>query len=108
MVAKHEITHRLQEIAPEAYRTYRDYAVNAMAERDGSTATLVERYKARYAQSGVNLTTEQAMDEIAADFTEALTVDPSRFDHPGPGAPERGPPGAGCPAGLHLQSQGAV
>lgn len=80
VVAKHEITHRLQEIAPEAYRTYRDYAVNAMAERDGSTATLVERYKARYAQSGVNLTTEQAMDEIAADFTEALTVDPSRFD----------------------------
>ena len=80
VVAKHEITHRLQEIAPEAYRTYRDYAVNAMAERDGSTAALVERYKARYAQSGVNLTTEQAMDEIAADFTEALTVDPSRFD----------------------------
>lgn len=80
VVAKHEITHRLQEIAPETYRTYRDYAVNAMAERDGSTAALVERYKARYAQSGVNLTTEQAMDEIAADFTEALTVDPSRFD----------------------------
>ena len=80
VVAKHEITHRLQEIAPEAYRTYRDYAVNAMAERDGSTSALVERYKARYAQSGVNLTTEQAMDEIAADFTEALTVDPSRFD----------------------------
>ena len=80
VVAKHEITHRLQEIAPEAYRTYRDYAVNAMAERDGSTAALVERYKARYAQSGVNLTTEQAMDEIAADFTESLTVDPSRFD----------------------------
>ena len=80
VVAKHEITHRLQEIAPEAYRTYRDYAVNAMAERDGSTAALVERYKARYAQSGVNLTTEQAMDEIAADFTEALTVDPSRID----------------------------
>lgn len=80
VVAKHEITHRLQEIAPEAYRTYRDYAVNAMAERDGSTAALVERYKARYAQSGINLTTEQAMDEIAADFTEALTVDPSRFD----------------------------
>lgn len=80
VVAKHEITHRLQEIAPEAYRTYRDYAVNAMAERDGSTAALVERYKARYAQSGVNLTAEQAMDEIAADFTETLTVDPSRFD----------------------------
>ncbi len=80
VVARHEITHRLQEIAPEAYRAYRDYAMNAMAERDGSTAALVERYRARYAESGVNLTTEQAMDEIAADFTEALTVDPSRFE----------------------------
>lgn len=80
VVAKHEITHRLQEIAPEAYRTYRDYAVSALAERDGSTSALVERYKARYAESGVNLTTEQAMDEIAADFTEALTVDPTRFE----------------------------
>lgn len=80
VVAKHEITHRLQEIAPEAYRTYRDYAVSALAERDGSTSALVERYKARYAESGVNLTTEQAMDEIAADFTETLTVDPTRFE----------------------------
>lgn len=80
VVAKHEITHRLQEIAPEAYRTYRDYAVNALSEREGSSSALVERYKTRYAASGVNLTTEEAMDEIAADFTEVLTVDPSRFD----------------------------
>lgn len=80
VVAKHEITHRLQEIAPAEYRKYRDYAVNALSEHDGSSASLVERYKARYAESGVNLTTEQAMDEIAADFTEALIVDPSRFE----------------------------
>lgn len=80
VVAKHEITHRLQEIAPEAYRKYRDYAVNALSEREGSSSALVERYKTRYAASGVNLTTEEAMDEIAADFTEALTVDPTRFE----------------------------
>lgn len=80
VVAMHEITHRLQEIAPEAYRKYRDYAVNALSEQAGSSAELVERYKSRYAASGVNLTTEEAMDEIAADFTEALTVDPSRFE----------------------------
>lgn len=80
VVAKHEITHRLQEIAPEEYRTYRDYAVNALSERDGSSAALVERYRARYAAAGQNLTVEQAMDEIAADFTEALTVDPDRFE----------------------------
>lgn len=80
VVAKHEITHRMQEMAPEAYRKYRDYAMSALTERDGSTAFIVEQYKSRYAEAGVNLSTEQAMDEIAADFTEALTVDPARFE----------------------------
>lgn len=80
VVAKHEITHRMQEMAPEAYRKYRDYAMSALTEWDGSTASIVEQYKSRYAEAGVNLSTEQAMDEIAADFTEALTVDPSRFE----------------------------
>ena len=80
VVAMHEITHRLQEIAPEAYRKYRNYAVNALSEQAGSSAELVERYKSRYAASGVNLTTEEAMDEIAADFTQALTEDLSRFE----------------------------
>lgn len=80
VVAKHEITHRMQEMAPEAYRKYRNYAMSALTERDGSTASIVEQYKSRYAEAGVNLSTEQAMDEIAADFTEALTVDPARFE----------------------------
>lgn len=80
VVAKHEITHRMQEMAPEAYRKYRDYAMSALTDRDGSTASIVEQYKSRYAEAGVNLSTEQAMDEIAADFTEALTVDPARFE----------------------------
>ena len=80
VVAKHEITHRMQEMAPDAYRKYRDYAMSALTERDGSTASIVEQYKSRYAEAGVNLSTEQAMDEIAADFTEALTVDPARFE----------------------------
>lgn len=80
VVAKHEITHRMKEMAPEAYRKYRDYAMSALTEWDGSTASIVEQYKSRYAEAGVNLSTEQAMDEIAADFTEALTVDPARFE----------------------------
>lgn len=80
VVAKHEITHRMQEMAPEAYRKYRDYAMSALTEWDGSTASIVEQYKSRYAEAGVNLSTEQAMNEIAADFTEALTVDPARFE----------------------------
>ena len=80
VVAKHEITHRMQELAPEQYRKYRDYAVNALAERFGSSSALVEHYKARYAENETNLTTEQAMDEIAADFTENLLLDPKKFE----------------------------
>lgn len=80
VVAKHEITHRLQELAPAAYRKYRDYAVNAMSEQSGLSVSLVEQYKSRYAESGVRLNTEQAMDEIAADFTEAIVTDPKRFE----------------------------
>ena len=54
--------------------------MNALSESSGSSSALVERYKTRYAASGVNLTTEEAMDEIAADFTQALTADPQRFE----------------------------
>ena len=80
VVAMHEITHRLQEIAPEAYRKYRDYAVNALSELEGSSNALVERYKTLYSNSGINLTTEEAMDEAAANFAGELIRDPERFE----------------------------
>ena len=91
VVAKHEITHRMQEMAPEAYRKYRDYAMSALTEQDGSTASIVEQYKSRYAEAGVNLSAEQAMDEIAAaaglarrEVTAALesVVEPLSLDEP--------------------------
>ncbi len=71
VVATHEVTHRMQEMAPKEYRAYRDYAMQALGA-EGGTHALVEAYKARYARAGQNLTTEQAMDEIAADFTGDL------------------------------------
>lgn len=80
VVAMHEITHRLQEIAPEAYRKYRDYAVNALSELEGNSSALVERYKTLYSNSGINLTTEEAMDEAAANFAGELIRDPERFE----------------------------
>ena len=76
----HEVTHRLQEIAPEAYRKYRDYAVNALSELEGSSSALVERYKTLYSNSGINLTAEEAMDEAAANFAGELIRDPERFE----------------------------
>lgn len=79
VVAKHEITHHMQEVAPEQYRAYRNYAMRMLAGSDGSVSSLVERYRARYTESGVNLTAEQAMDEIASDFTMELLLRPDRF-----------------------------
>ena len=80
VVLIHELTHRLQALAPEAYRKYRDYAVRTLSAQSSSVSSLVEQYRARYTESGVNLTAEQAMDEIAADFTEALVAAPGRFE----------------------------
>lgn len=78
VVATHEITHRMQELAPKEYRAYRDYAMEMTEKKSGLHST-VEAYKARYAEAGQNLTTEQAMDEIAADFTADLLRDVEGF-----------------------------
>lgn len=76
VVAKHEITHRMQQLAPAQYTTYRNYAVQLLAAERGDTATtLVEAYQDRAANSGVTLSTEASMDEIAADFTERILTD---------------------------------
>lgn len=72
--AKHEITHRLQELAPEAYKAYRDYAIYALSG-NGDIDALVQKYQADYKTVGQNLSSDEAMDEIAADFTEALVVE---------------------------------
>ena len=72
--AKHEITHRLQELAPEAYKAYRDYAIYALSG-NGDIDALVQKYQADYKTVGQNLSSDEAKDEIAADFTEALVVE---------------------------------
>ena len=69
IVAKHEITHYLQQAAPEEYRAFRAMAMRLQAE--GS----VQAMKERYARGNVQLTDEEAMDEIAAQLTERLLTD---------------------------------
>lgn len=77
VVGKHEITHRMQELVPTEYRAYRDYAVRVLsAEKSG----LVGQYQRNAAEQGEPLTREQALDEIAADFTEMLLTDESRLE----------------------------
>lgn len=87
-VAKHEITHRMQDLAPREYTAYRDYAARILGGEEG-TARLTAAYQERYARAGVALSEEAALDEAAADFTEAMTEDPALFrrlaeENPGP------------------------
>ena len=59
----HEMTHRVQELAPQAYREFRDYVMQSEKAQADVRATL-----SRYAANGVNLTTEEAIDEVTADI----------------------------------------
>lgn len=81
-VAAHEVTHRMQSLAPEEYRSYRDYAMRFRAQELGEegAAALVERYRMRGEEAGVTLTQEEAMDEIAADFTMRMIEDGGMFE----------------------------
>ena len=81
-VAAHEVTHRMQSLAPEEYRSYRDYAIRFRAQELGEegAGALVERYRMRGEDAGVNLTQEEAMDEIAADFTMRMIEDGGLFE----------------------------
>ena len=80
-VVKHELTHRMQALAPKEYRQFRDYAVQVMSEYGWSknrshTDVESQQYAYRDASGGnVNLTTEEAMDEMAANFTEKIFTD---------------------------------
>jgi hypothetical protein len=82
VVLKHEVTHRLQEVAPEEYTRFRNYAVRQMALRGhgGDADRAVQDYRRRYAQKGYNLTVDGALDEMAADYTEHLMENPGEFE----------------------------
>lgn len=66
----HELTHRVQQLAPESYRAFRDYVMQS-----GKAQADVQRKIAEYKRAGVKLTTEEAMDEIAADYAGEMIED---------------------------------
>ena len=66
----HELTHRVQQLAPESYRAFRDYVMQS-----GQAQADVQRKIAEYKRAGVELTTEEAMDEIAADYAGEMIED---------------------------------
>lgn len=77
VVAGHEITHRMQELAPEEYRAYRDYVVSRLMERDGGDG--LDELMDRYDRAGVELTTQEAMDEAAAEYAEDMIRNEALF-----------------------------
>lgn len=81
-VAAHEVTHRMQDAAPTEYHAYRDavmaYRANELG--DDTAAHMVERYRDASREAGVTLTQEEAMDEIAADFTAKMINDADLFE----------------------------
>lgn len=60
----HEITHHLQEIAPESYRAFRDAAMMDIPNAD----EIIQKKIQLYADRGVRLGRRSAMDELAADY----------------------------------------
>ena len=67
----HEITHRIQELAPEEYRAFREAAMADTEFLDQQ----VEGTRALYAKGGQELTSLAAMDELAADYAGSLMED---------------------------------
>lgn len=80
-VAGHEITHRMQDLAPEEYRAFRKAAIEQrMAENGADTeAEIVQWYIDKAESAGVTLTQDGAMDEIAADFAGRMIEDTDLF-----------------------------
>ena len=72
-IVGHEMTHRMQELAPTEYRTFRD--IVAQEEQDS-----IQKRIDSYAAQGVDLTYEQAMDEVAADYAGRLIDDGKVLD----------------------------
>lgn len=72
----HEITHRIQELAPEEYRTFREVAMAGMEYLDQN----VEAIRELYAKGDQELSNLEAMDEIAADYAGRLMEDGALLD----------------------------
>lgn len=72
----HEITHRIQELAPEQYRSFRQF----ISENDADFQAQVEAIQSLYESHGMEISYEQAMDEAAADYAGRLMEDGTLLD----------------------------
>lgn len=72
----HEITHHMQDYAPQEYQKLKEFLRSAWVKKDpeGYRAALNAK-KSQYAQSDVKLNNEAALDEIIADGTYEFLQD---------------------------------
>lgn len=80
-VAAHEVTHRMQDLSPAEYRKFRQAAMEHRMREKGidEMAEVVEWYREKAESSGVTLTKDEVMDEIAADFAGNMMDNPDLF-----------------------------
>lgn len=71
----HEFTHRMQDLAPEEYRRFRDAIAN-----DPEVQADVKRQMEIYSARGRNLKYEQALDEAAANYAGRMMEDEEFLD----------------------------
>lgn len=73
----HELTHYIQDQAPEGYRVFQKYAVQAMTEaKSMDLEAMLEATIGQYEQAGQTINRAQAMDELTADATQKFLNDP--------------------------------
>ena len=80
-VAIHEVTHRMQDLSPVEYRKFRKAAMEHLMREKGidEMAEVVEWYREKAESSGVTMTKDEVMDEIAADFAGNMMENPDLF-----------------------------
>ena len=74
-VVGHEWTHRVQELAPEQYRAFRD-AVTSMPDVQEAANILLDQYN----RAGVETSYEQALDEATANYAGEMIANSDVLD----------------------------
>ena len=74
-VVGHEWTHRVQELAPEQYRAFRD-AATSMPDVQESANILLDQYN----RAGVETSYEQALDEATANYAGEMITNSDVLD----------------------------
>ena len=74
-VVGHEWTHRVQELAPEQYRAFRD-AVTSMPDVQEAANILLDQYN----RAGVETSYEQALDEATANYAGEMITNSDVLD----------------------------